>query len=691
MSLVYAQGGRLGNTAGGVVQPDEFAQQGVQYTGNRPCFVWFRGDLYCVGYYTRTVVRPQNGGGRWFLAGIRPPMRTLAVAVGGGTGGSSGLCLATTTFLHKAGKVVLAESNFGNVVNVGELGGAGRAWSNIDNATGEKRVNYVRGYVSMNGQDWRCAWEQPYGLTSINENVHTLALTYLGPQDYDHIVPPATRFGHSAFGRMIYANSATFPYRLWISAPGFPQYTKAAGFRDTPDREPITAIWKGRNELLVWGLRANYQLRQFGQGDDDFVLEKTDSDVGCLTQFGIWEIHNRVWFPSEDGYWIYDGGFKYLMKELAPLWRADYGANKDAFLNGFAMHDRMNKAMIFVTQRANRDIFEDTGMRPGSVEYVSYYGEFDPSLAGAQEHPDWMLDFKDRFDSVGFYNGDGELVIGSCDGVLRKQDNSNGDDDGDLIRKGCIIRTGHQLFFQPGDEKEFNKTLLQLWAYVESESNAWTMHIKGGDEQAWKSQLPDAKFFYWSDTVPASAKSETRQITGRDKSVRTYDIVYCPETVHTFTPEKVVGSGFTFEIRATAPVLMEYRGLGGMWGPGPDSRSMAQVTSYDLALYAGLGPPLPKADPRHVVSFAGSPLQIRVDVIAYTSGTPALPIHATVTATGTGGPWTVQGNIVALGETAGVVLSHSISPGDDLVISVSAVDARGVPANTPYTFRVKGT
>lgn len=693
MALIYAQGGRLGSSAGGVVQPSQFSAEGVQYTGNLPCFVWFRGDLYVVGYYTRPVVRHAAAGGRWYLAGIRPPSRRLAVVVGGGAGGSSGLCLATTTFVHKAGLRVLAESNFSNVVNVGELGGAGRAWSNIDNATGESRVTHVRGYVSMNGNDFRLAWEAPYGITAITENQRTAQLTFLGPQQYDHIIPPATRFGHIAFGRMWYANSSKFPYRLWYSLPGEPQYTKGTNYRDTTDREEITAIWKGRNELLVWGIRSAYMVRQFGNGQDDFVLEKLDSDVGCLTHFGISEIHNRIWFPSEDGTWIYDGGFKYLMKELTPLWKSDYEANKDAFLNGFAMHDRINKCYIFVTNRQDRPNYEDTGFKAGSVEYIGYYGSFDPSLAGDQQHPDWMLDLKDRFDSCGFYNGAGELVIGSCDGKLRKQDFDECEDDGDLLRKSAIIRTGHNLFFEPGDELEMGKELLQLWCYVESESSEWSIYCRGGDEQAWQAQLPDANFWYWNTVVPASAFGETRTIRGRDQTQRTYGIRYVPETVHTFTPEKVTGRGFTFEIRAVGPCGLEYRGLGGAWGPGPKQRSMDEVTNYDLQLYVKLPQDASRVpvDPRHTMTATiDGNVWVEVEVESYNFGAGAFPITITARAVDELGAvaWTETISLAGLSPSVGVGVNHAIVSGDDWTISVTAVDANGVPANPNYTFRV---
>lgn len=584
MSLVYAQGGRMGDEAGGVVQPNQFERQGAVYTKRRPCFVWFRGDLYVIGYYTRPVVRHALDSGQWRLAGIRRPALKLVVVPGASTGGSSGPCLAAITFLHKVGNIVLAESNFSNVVDVGDLTGEGRSWSNIDASSAEDRVTHVRGYVSMNGDDFRAAWEAPYGVTGYVENIRTAQLTYAGLDLFQHGIPPATKFGHSWAGRMWYANSTEHPYRVWYSLPGQPQYVGNAAFRDTLDKEPITAIWKGRNELLVFCLRASYMIRQFGSGTDDFIMEKLDSDVGCITHFGIQEIHNKLWFPSEDGPWIYDGGFRYLGKEIQPLWRDDYQRDREAFLDGFAMHDRISKVYLFVTRRYDREEFENTGIEPGTVIYCGYYGAFEPSMAGEQRHPEWTLDFKHRFDSSGFYDDRGELVVGSCDGKVRRQDWTDTEDDGDLLRKEAIVRTGHHLFFEPGDDLEGGKHLAQLWAYVESELSDWTIHAIGGDEQAWKGELPDNDMWFWKADVPASQKTETRVVRGSRTRQRTLDLLYVPATVHYFVPERVTGRGFTFEIRAIGARGLEYRGLGGLWGPGATARGVEEPTNFRLTV-----------------------------------------------------------------------------------------------------------
>jgi hypothetical protein len=552
------------NTSGfGNVSYSELADMGIYPAFNRPIFVRWHGDILLAGAYTRILVRHQTDR-RWLVAAIRPPANQLSVVPGSGSGGSSGGCLAFITFLHKEGDRVLAESDRSNVVNVGTLAGEGRDWSGIQAVGAEFRVTHVRGYVSMVGGPYRMAWEAPYGVTTISENVPTARLSISAPASgRNEVPPPGIKYMHAFANRMWYANNPEFPYRLWFSPPGAPQYTSRGNFRDTQDREEITGIWRGRNELLVFCLRSCYLVRQFGAGANDFMMEKLDSEVGCLTHHGIDEIHNRVWFPSEDGVWIYDGGFHYLMGDMRPLWQADYKANKQAFVEGFAVHDRINKVYLFYTNRAARPEWENTGLNPGTVAYVGYYGNFEPSMAGQQGQPDWTLDMLDRFVSSASYDNNGELQLASCDGKIRKQDATDGDDDGDTLQKALIIRHPHFLMFQPGDDIQSGKKLLQLWLHLESELTGWRINAMGGDEATWQAIRPDNVRHFWKYDVPASALAEQRTVGGT-----LYDYTFTAKSVHYFIPEKVAGRGFLFEVTATAPIGLEYRGLGGQWGPG---------------------------------------------------------------------------------------------------------------------------
>jgi hypothetical protein len=485
----------------------------------------------------------------------------------------------------------------------------------------------------MDGANFRAAWEAPYGITGYTENIRTSQLTYQ-TSGFSNGIPPDSRFGCEWQGRMWYGSNPKYPYRVYYSEAGQPQYVGPTNYLDTLGKEEITGIARGRNELVVFCLRNSYMVRQAGASD--FVMEKLDSNVGCISHFGILEIHNKLWFPSEDGIWIYDGGFRYLMKEVQPLWRQDWSTAKASFLSGFALDDRINKVYMWVTRRTDRPEFENTDLSPGTVIYAGYYGEFEPSMAGSGLHPEWTLDFKNRFDSAGFYNEEGELVIGSCDGVIRKQDWEDGDDDGDTLQKELIIRTGSWLFNEPGDDKESGKQVLQVWSYIESERTAWRLYARGGDEQAWRGMLPDNELTFWKVSVAASYSTETRQLRSRDTSAADFTLVYVPKTVHYFIPQKVTGRGFVFEYRATAPIGLQYRGTGGMWAPGSTQRGIESAVnttdlvaileySLDQLIWTAI-PPGPTLAPVSIVSGNATEVVYYRVTLSYASGQPNYPI-----------------------------------------------------------------
>lgn len=556
---------------------------GIYSSGRRPCFVNFRGDIYVAGSFSRVLVRHTTDR-RMLPAGIAPMKGKLAVVNGALAGGSVATgVLAYVTLLHKEGDRVLAESDRSNVVDVGASTGTGWVWSNLPPTSAvEFRVTHIRGYRSMDGADYRKAWESPIGIPTYTENVLTQNLTVMGAAAGKNGVPPKgchfmTDFG----GRMFYARTAEHPYRMWWSSPGFPQYVDLEqDYVDTWDRSAITGIAKARNELLAFVFREAYKVRQFGQEDlNDFVLVKLDSAVGCVNHFGMIEVHNRLWFPAEDGIWIYDGGFKYLMRDFRRYWVTDYKANPLVFQTGFAYDDKKDKTYVFVTGRDPQvDLGEKTGLTLcGTIAYVGTYESFEPSMGGQNPEPDWTLDVKGRRDSAALYNLAGDVLIGSCDGQIRMHDPTDDDDDGDTLEKELIIRHGHDVYRQPGDDIESGKTLTDFWIYVQAEFNDWTLYLLGGDEDAWNQVRPDNLWRFWKRAVAASLKVYAATVGGITRSLQAL-----PKTVHHFVPIKVSGRGWTVEVHGHRPVGMKYRGFGGSFEPGPAERPSELETGFTL-------------------------------------------------------------------------------------------------------------
>lgn len=553
-----------------LVDSETLRQDGISTTSRRPCIVRFRGDIYVVGCFTRPIYYPVRDAAFWPV-GITPPSRTLSVSVGSGSGGGQGVALCYITFQHRNGDVVLAESNPSNVVQL-ELDGQGRVWTGLTDTTRERRVTHVAGYVSMNGSNYRRAFVTAYGVTSYEENVPTAGLTLQGP-DGNYLPPNGVAYATEFAGRMWYANTSEHPYRTWFSDAGEPQYVGLASFRDTLDRDPIVGFRKLQNILVIFTRTCAYGIR--GYGDSSFVIEKLDSSVGLLSHFGILEIHNKLWFPSHDGYFIFDGaGFYFAMKDIRPYWLADRSANEDAFARGFAIDDRIGKNMIFLTNRPLRPDFE--GEAAGTVAYVANYLNFERTMGGGQEQPDWSIDVRGRFDYSAFYGLDNVLYYGGEDGEIRAEDPDDPDDDGDTLAKPLLIEGGHLLFQEPGEDVESGKQIEDLWVYMESETTAWACYVLMGDEWAARRIQPENVLSHWKIDVAASALT---QVVGASI------VSYIPETTHYLgAPEGVTGRGLTMRFRSTSPVGLKFRGYGGAWAPGAAPRHEQQITTMSVEL-----------------------------------------------------------------------------------------------------------
>jgi hypothetical protein len=560
---------------------DTVKSWGVIATGNRPDFTWFRGDLYLTGGFSRVLVRHRSES-RWRPAGIRAPTDRLSVVEGTGADGSPGQALCYTTFVHKQGPRLLAESNPSNVVVLLDQTGKGYDWT-LQTSGAEERVTHVRGYRSMNGGSYRLAFETPYGTTGYTENVKTNQLLQTGPSG-NYLPPFGVAFAEKAFGRMWYARTNEYPHRLWGSEGGQPQNVPITNYRDTDDREAITGLKKSRDVLLVFCLNSTYILRKHGSSGFDFTLQKIDSAVGCTSHWAIQEIHNKLWFPSTDGVWIYDGGLRYAMADIRDFYRQDYEANREAFSKAFAIDERTGKNYLLFVPRPKKPAFQGESA-VGTVCYVGNYLNFEPSIGGQNPEPDWSMDVYGRRHTAAVYSNIGETVIASEDGGVRQFDESDDDDDGDSLQKHLIIKTGHQLFMDAGDDIEGGKVFGPVYVHMDSEFCDWKASLYGGDESAAANLGPprstisafplpkDNAEVWWKKDVEASAKiieNEAGEV-----------VRLTPKTVHFMTPERVGGRGLTAIFESYLTQHMSFRGFGGWYKPGGAQRPPEAISTPD--------------------------------------------------------------------------------------------------------------
>lgn len=502
-------------------------------TLRKPQFKTYRRATYCLGQFSPNIVVQPEGFA--YLMGIAAPTKPSVAASGTGITGTA-LCTITFVRKHPRSGRDLQESSPGPYTSV-TLANQGRAWTGIPTSV-DPGVTHVRGYVSMDGAQFRRAWEREIGVSSVTENVPTLSLGAI--LQFDRNPPPYFAFGEIYHDRL-WGVDPNDPTRIWYSKQFEPESFTPLNNIKLLDGERITACHKHGDVLLIWARDATYALT--GWGEADFTLRKINPTIGCISPYSVVDLYSRTIFATKEGIMGYDGGFHNLMEEVNTAWRSEYTANPMEYENSQAVIDEYRKIYKLLIPTVN-----------------AYYwcGHYENFVSGEDVQPSWTQDVRVRSDTcVGLLRRSNsvldEVYTGSSDGFVRKENvDTNFDDDGDDFDMKMRIDFKHQLMDDPGggimDGKHFNT----LWSYVESENNAWDLKVWGGDEfaQVDRDSTPD-----WTDTVAASA------VVGRPR-----------KTVHLHKPFKVVGRGLSVRVEASNPQAMAVRGYGGIYGPGTIAR-----------------------------------------------------------------------------------------------------------------------
>lgn len=520
----------------------------------KPVFVTFKRRKLILGQFSRPLIVLEDR--RVYEAGIRPP-QTWPTLSPGSAADINGTVVGACTFRQRINNKIIHESDRSPESGAVALVNQGRLWTNIP-TDADDRVTHVVGYYSFEGDEFREAWERPIGITTVDETIGALARDDVIPDIHDLVIPPYTGYGHAWHARAWYAGlDHTHPYRAWYSEPNKPETIE--GHIDTLGLEPITGIYARDDILILFVRRTKYQVR--GYTFDDFKIDRMRG-YGCLSHHSIKEdISGQVWWAAEEGIVVDD---QYAMADLRTYWRRDLAAFPDAFDRSWAIHDRKFSVYKLCTPRA---------VTPKSFYYlVSYFPDIAPACS---------FDIRGREDTAAYYDDNGNVITGSCDGIIRRENvDSNGNDDGDSYAKRVIIRTGHLNMGRPGGDTKEGKNLVRLWTYVTSETTNWTLYAIGGDEDVWRqlsNEVPidpyqviiDNTRHFWREIVPFSVLvSQTPLNVGLGNWL--FDLL--PETVHVHLPENVSGRGFVIQIDATAPIGLRYSGFGGLWEPGETSR-----------------------------------------------------------------------------------------------------------------------
>jgi hypothetical protein len=492
------------------------------------------------------------------ISGIRAPANPPGLAaVAGGTINASNQ-IGYISFRHKNGSTIIHEGNLsdGSAIVVFD-GSKKRQWT-LPGGSPEERVTHVVLWVSVDGALPKEVAELPIFTTTYTENTATGALGNPPPVDVDgnlkqaRGVPPYVRFIVKYHQRMWYGGDPAHPSRWWYSELREFESVGDLNYLDHLENETVVGGGAAGDTLASFGASVAYAIQ--GWDEADFRIYKTSPSIGLVNHFGIVNINEILWFPSELGYFVYvpGAGFRPLMtKDLLSFWRDQYEQNPTAFEDCFAENDRGSRILKCLIPMTTN---------PKGYYFVAHYQHFDPSVGEGDTLPDWTFDFRDRADyTMGTLRPAGkrrrDLYTGSTDGLIRKENVvTNIDDDGDTYQKLMQWDTPH--YFPKEQEGSFNEggEFNELTLFLNSEYSAFTIEGRAGGDQAYLGVAA------WHEDVKASLEVKGNR-------TRT------PKTDHYFRPTGLAGKGVMFRVKIPKADRVEYRGIAVGWGDsGTDAR-----------------------------------------------------------------------------------------------------------------------
>lgn len=549
-------------------------------TSRKPSFIQYQGSIYAVGAWNRGVMVDFYSR-QCYTMGIAAPTTAPTIASGAAGTISTDSSVGYYSYLHKIGTYTLDESPLSPASNeLTALSSKQINWSALPTAApaANSKATHLRLYRADDGDAPRVIEDVALSSATYTDDTATLALGAYAELDDIGSPPEDLKYSAVYAERAWYAGDPIHPDRIYYSRIGFPQSVGEDSYMATRDGEAVTGIRKIRDQLFVGCRNCSYSIQLIPGTTNAFVIEKVSPSIGVLSHWGMANVYDRLWFPSQDGVFIYDGSFRMVSSDIWHLWRQEYHATSNAFYQMEAEHDPYRK--IYKLK-----YLKDPSSTIDSRYFCAYYGNFEPTVAGqGAGQPDWSMDFRGRRDTamglLSWGNGPIQLYTGSGDGIIRKENvEANSNDDSDSYNKALMIQTGLDWGSALDTDPEAGRTIHSLRVYMESESTAWKLQVLGGDEESVNineaTTATDNLLGWWKFDVAASAKTYIYPDLGATR----YSYVASAKTHHHFVPERVSGRAINIVITASSPVGMKFSGWGATTLPGPASRPWATKVS----------------------------------------------------------------------------------------------------------------
>ena len=458
---------------------------------SKPDMILFDGSIIVVGQFNVGLIWTK----RRKLRKLGIEAGTTAPTLATNSTGITGEAIGVYTFAEiDLDGTIIHESNPSPVSNTLTLTNQGRAWSGLPTTHTNERVNYLRLYVSMDGDDFQFVANHAIGTATVNEAVATNSRG--DAVNEFRGVPPEDAIMVAKYARRAWYVSARSK-SIYYSELDEPESVDEDSFLNTLDARYVTCI-KGLESTLVVGTRVSVQQNQ-AFIEDDFGLFMVTEDVGIVNQRSATVANGKLWFFGQDGYYRFAGGQpEYMSPQLRTYLRDAYEADPIVWEQIEAITDK-RKHTIHVL------VPGDSAVSRAAARFRIHYLPTEPAFGGSGELPDWSFDDRDagRYDTCLGRLTSGNLfdepVTGSSDGHVRRDDIASIASDDGLAYETVIVPKHFLMGAQDGDDQKA-LTFKSLDVFVKSEQTDYEVSLYVGDDDAYSALTPQ----FGPETVAAS-------------------------------------------------------------------------------------------------------------------------------------------------------------------------------------------
>jgi len=205
-----------------------------------------------------------------------------------------------------------------------------------------------------------------------------------------------TKFQNYCFLANVVVSGSDLPSRFYFSGLRDITSWSAADFYEISkdDGEEITGFKVLGDRLVVYKTNSIYVVSFTGNSDVPFVINKSNSHVGCIAPYSIQEVNNGHVFLSYDGLYFFDGSNSYKLSDKVnstilgfsksnyPDCVSMYQKNKNRYWLAFATLSNNNRVLTWDSYNNAFSLY--TGMAPSAmaiflvngVEERPYWGDF---------------------------------------------------------------------------------------------------------------------------------------------------------------------------------------------------------------------------------------------------------------------------------------------------------------------------